>query len=254
MTSPNVRIVLVNPLYGGNVGSICRAMANTGLSELVLVAPGALDLAEARKMAVAAESILEARREVASLAEAVDDCGLVLGTTARAGLYRAHARSPREWARGILAAAETRKVALVFGRETWGLTNEEIALCTGLIQIPAAPEYPSLNLSHAVMICGYELLLAAGAYEPPTEKSPACSTSLRERMFAMWEEMLLAIGFMEPDKAQHMMLGVRRIFNRSPLTEDDVRILMGIARQTLWKARQNGTAPPAGNERTDATG
>jgi len=252
MSSPNIRIVLVNPLYGGNVGSVCRAMANTGLTELVLVAPAALDLAEARKMAVAAEAILEARREAATLAEAVADCGLVLGTTARAGLYRAHARSPREWAPGILAAAQSRKVALVFGRETWGLTNEEIALCTGLIQIPAAPEYPSLNLSHAVIICGYELLLAAGTYQPPAEKSPACDNRLRERMFAMWEEMLLAIGFMEPEKAQHMMLGVRRIFNRSPLTEDDVRILMGVARQTLWKARQDAAAPQSGNSLPDA--
>ncbi len=239
MSLGNIKVVLVGPLYGGNVGSICRAMANTGLSNLTLVAPAAtLNYAEARMMAVAADSILEARKEVATLEEAVGDCGLVMGTTARLGLYRQHARTPREWAPRILESAAANKVALVFGRENWGLTNEEIAICTNMIQIPSSEEYPSLNLAQAAMICFYELFVAAGVYEPAGEKTPECPTRTREHMFAMWREMLLAIGFMDEEKADHMMLGVRRIFCRAPLTEDDVRILMGIARQTMWKARQ----------------
>ena len=245
----NIRIVLVGPLYGGNVGSVCRAMANTGLSELTLVDPApTLDYAEARMMAVAAGDILERRQVVATLEEAVGDCGLVMGTTVRPGLYRQHVKTPREWAPDILTSASVNKVALVFGRENWGLTNEELAICTNLIQIPTSPEYPSLNLSQAVLICCYELYVASGTFEPPIEKSPECSTRTREHMFRMWREMLMEVGFMNDQKAEHMMLGVRRIFSRSPLTTDDVNILMGIARQTLWKARQVNGNPPPGHE------
>ena len=115
-TLDNIRIVLVGPLYGGNVGSICRAMANMGLSDLVLVAPApALNYAEAKMMAVAASDILEKRREVATLEEAVGDCGLVMGTTVRPGLYRQHVKPPRDWAPRILESAASNKVALVFG-------------------------------------------------------------------------------------------------------------------------------------------
>ncbi|MEI6564853.1 MAG: RNA methyltransferase [bacterium] len=235
----NVKIILVGPLYGGNVGSVCRAMANTGLSDLTLVSPAAtLDYDEAKMMAVAAHDILECRCEVSTLAEAVADCGLVMGTTVRPGLYRQHVKTPREWAPAILASASVNNVALVFGRENWGLTNEELAICTNLIQIPTSPDYPSLNLAQAVLICCYELYVASGSFEPPLEKSPECPTSTREHMFKMWRDMLMEVGFMNDEKAGHMMLGVRRIFSRSPLTTDDVNILMGIARQTLWKARQ----------------
>jgi TrmH family RNA methyltransferase len=242
----NVRIVLVNPLYGGNVGSICRAMANMGLSSLTLVAPADLNMDEARMMAVAAKDILEARRVVATLEEAVGDCGLVVGTTVRAGLYRAHARTPREWAPRILEAASAGPVALVFGRENSGLMNEEIAICTNLIQIPSSSEYPSLNLAQAVMLCAYELFVASGTFVPPEEMSPECEAATREHMFKMWREMLLEIGFMQEHKADHMMLGLRRIFGRNPLSRDDVRIMMGVAHQMLWKARHS--IPPGDAE------
>ena len=235
--------MLVGPLYGGNVGSICRAMANMGLSDLVLVAPAAsLNQAEARMMAVAADGILEGRKEVAGLEEAVGDCSLVMGTTVRPGLYRQHVRTPREWAPAILASAAASKVALVFGREDRGLTNEELAICTNLIQIPSSPGYPSLNLAQAVMICVYELFVASGTFEPTVEKSVECPTRTREHMFKMWREMLLDVGFMNDQQADHMMLGIRRIFSRSPLTVDDVNILMGIARQMEWKSRHSRPA------------
>ena len=232
----NIRIVLVGPLYGGNVGSVCRAMANMGLSDLAVAAPRNLDMDEARKMACHAHDILESRTEYESLAGAVAECGLVMGATARIGLYRQQARTPREWAPHALAASESAKVALVFGREDNGLTNEELALCTQIIQIPTTDEYSSLNLSQAVLICCYELYVALDVYEPPVEKTPEASSELRERMFSIWRETLLQIGFMEEDKAGHMMLGLRRVLSRGLLTEDDVRILMGIARQSQWAA------------------
>lgn len=235
----NIRIVLVGPLYGGNVGSICRAMANMGLSDLVLVDPAKdMNLAEARMMAVAASDILDKRRVLGTLEEAVGDCGLVMGTTVRPGLYRQHVKTPREWATAILASASVNPVALVFGRENSGLTNEELAICTNLIQIPSSLEYPSLNLAQAVMVCVYELFVASGTFELPLEKSPECPTATREHMFRMWREVLLDIGFMNDEKSDHMMLGIRRILSRAPLTTDDVNILMGIARQMAWKSRQ----------------
>ena len=236
MSLENIRIVLLSPLYGGNVGSVCRAMANTGLSDLVIAAPRSIDLKEARMMACHADGILAQRREAPDLAAAVADCGIVMGTTARGGLYRQHARSPREWAARVLEAAAAGRVALVFGPEDNGLTNDDLALCTHVMQIPSVPEYASLNVSQAVLVCCYEIFVAAGDYEPPREKSGIAPTALRERMFGMWRNMLLRVGFMEEAKADHMMLGLRRIFARGAVTVDDVNILMGIAHQAEWAA------------------
>lgn len=236
MSLENIRIVLVGPLYGGNIGSACRAMANTGMSDLAIADPQPVDLDEARMMACHATDILDDRREFKTLAEAVADCGLVMGTTVRTGLYRQHARTPREWAPKALEVARTGKVALVFGREDKGLSNEELALCTQIIRIPTTTTYSSLNVAQAVMICCYELFVASGVYEPPKEKSDEAPSALRERMFEMWNTTLLRIGFMEEDKAAHMMYGLRRILARGRLTVDDVRILMGIARQANWAA------------------
>ena len=245
MNLSSIRVVLVGPLYGGNVGSVCRAMTNMGLSDLALVDPRPLDMNEARMMACHAGHILESMGEFPDLAAAVADCGTVWGTSARMGLYRQHARTPREWAPDILAAVAKGKVALVFGREDNGLSNEELALCTHIIQIPTTEAHKSINLAQAVMICCYELYAAAGLYEPPGEKAPPAPSELRERMFEMWRETLLEIGFMEEDKADHMMMGLRRIFGRGVETLDDVNIMMGVARQSQWANRHG---PPGGSD------
>ena len=234
----NIRIVLVSPLYGGNVGSVCRAMANMGLSDLAIAAPRPLDMQEARMMACHADAILEGRTEFPDLQSALADCIAVAGTTARCGLYRQHAGTAREWAPKGLAAASRGPLALVFGPEDNGLANEDLALCTDLIQIPTSSEYSSINVAQAVLICAYELFVASSGYELPEEKSPLASSELRERMFTIWRETLLSIGFMEEDKADHMMLGLRRVLSRGAMTVDDVKICMGIARQSAWAAEQ----------------
>lgn len=232
----NVRIVLSRPIYSGNIGSVCRAMANMGLSDLALAGAGVSNMEEARRMACGAQNVLDTRLETPDLVAAIADCTLVIGATAREGLYRQHCKTPREWAPEILAAAQSGKVALVFGPEDNGLSNDEIALCTRLMRIPSSSTYISLNLSHAVMICMYELFAATDVFELPLEKSVEAVTAKKERMFALWEQVLLNIGFMEPEKAAHMMQGVRRIFTRGRLSDDDTRILMGIARQMNWYA------------------
>ncbi|MBN1557268.1 MAG: TrmJ/YjtD family RNA methyltransferase [Lentisphaerae bacterium] len=233
----HIRIVLVSPLYGGNVGSVCRAMANMGLHDLAIAAPRPLDMDEARMMACHAGHILEGRKEYGTTAEAVADRGMVVGTSARGGLYRQQAVTPREVAPGVLAAAEAGGAALVFGPENDGLGLADLALCTDIVEIPATEAVRSLNLAQAVMVCAYEIFTAAGTYVPPEEKTPPAPAALRERMFGLWRTALLEIGFMDETKADHMMLGLRRVWSRGTLTVDDVRILMGIARQMQWAAR-----------------
>lgn len=251
MTSPldNIRVVLTAPIYGGNVGSVCRAMGNMGVSDLVIAAPEPLDHDDVLRMACAAAPIYHGRRETATLRDAVEDCIRVAGTSAREGLYRSHSWTPRDAANELLQSTAHGKVALVFGRETHGLSNAELALCTDILKIPTGPAVTSLNISQAVMVCLYELFIQAGEYQAPLEPSPTATSELRERMLDIWQQALLEIGFMKPDKVMHNMLGIRRIFSRGQLSVNDVRILMGIGRQMIWSATRRdapaGTAPSA---------
>lgn len=233
----NIRVVLVNPIYSGNVGAICRCMANCGVRDLA-IAEGKhdVDKIEGRKRAMHAEPIMMARQEFDTLGEAVADCVAVVGASARHGLYRAHSKTVREWSPDIVKLASTGKVAFVFGTEDKGLNNNHLLLCTHIVQIPSHPEYSSLNLSHAVMVCLYELYVATETFEPSEEISPPAPSGQRERLLAVWREMLIDIGFMDEAKAGHMLQGVRRILTRDNLTLSDVKILMGIARQSQWNA------------------
>lgn len=237
MNLKNFRVVLVNPLYATNVGAVCRAMKNMGLNDLALVTPRCdVTTHECQQWACHANNILKKRRTFATLAEAVADCGLVAGTTARPGLYREHIRTPRDWAPRLLTATSTGRVALVFGPEDNGLSNDDLALCTQLMRIPSSARYASLNLSQAVMVVCYELFTATKRFKIPTERTPEAPNGMREQMFKMWRQSLLEIGFMDQHTADHMMLGLRRIFSRGQLSENDVRILIGIGRQTQWCA------------------
>ena len=162
MSQENIRIVMVGSLYGGNVGSACRAMANMGISSLRLVSPAAvLDWSEATKMAVHADAILGRRETFSTLAEAVADCVAVVGTTARHGLYRQTAKTPRDVASEITALSDSGPVALVFGREDKGLPEpllfEHESSCVRL-PMRADPHARSLNLSNSVAVAAYEVL------------------------------------------------------------------------------------------------
>ncbi len=237
----NIRIVLVDPKFAGNIGSICRVMMNMGITDLAIVAPSEhLDWAEARKLAYKAEPMLDSLKTFQTLEEAVADCTVVAGTSARTGLYRDHAYLPHDIAPVVLDSAAHHKAALVFGREDKGLFNDEIAVCTHIINIPSSELYRSLNLSHAVMVCCYELFLLANnpSYEPPAEVSPEANGEMRERLYTAWSTMMLETGFCEVEKLDHMMLGLRRIFSRGKLTDNDVKILLGLAKQSRWIAAE----------------
>ena len=236
----NITVVLVGTLYSGNVGSVCRAMANMGLSKLTLVAPRILDgWEEGRRLAVHATDILDARREVATLDEAVADCAAVVGTTARGGLYRVTVQPPRVLAPEILRLAAQAPVAVVFGREDQGLHNDEIARCTHLIRIPVDPRYQSLNLSQALLIVAYELYSATGTYVSPVEEAVSLATqATKHALMAKWRQAMLDIGFMDEQKADHMMQGFQRIFSRGVRTDPDASIMLGAAHQMSWAGRQ----------------
>ncbi len=236
------RVVLVSPLQGGNIGSVCRAMANMGVGELAIVAPrtGPGWEEDARMMAVHARGILDSRIVTATFEEAIADCAAVVGTTCRGGLYRQHVQTPRELAPELVRLAKDQRVALVFGREDNGLDNDEIARCTHLLRIPSAPGYVSLNLAQAAMVVLYEMYTAQGAFELPEEKSPPCQGLQRQRLLELWRSAMLSVGFMKEDKADHMMQGFQRIFSRGVKTEDDAHIMMGVARQSEWASKNPG--------------
>jgi TrmH family RNA methyltransferase len=238
MSLKNVRIVLVRPLYGGNVGSVCRAMMNMGLSDLAIVNPREeFDEDEMRMMALTAVELYEQRREFATLAEAVGDCTAVGATSARVGFYRDQSYTIKDAAPQLLEQAAVGPVALVFGPEDAGLNNDDLKIATHIVRIPSTDEYMSLNLSQAVMVCAYELFCAAGVFEPSEEISPDAPIELREIMFKSWRETLLDIGFFKEDKSEHMMMGLRRILSRGKFTVNDAKIMIGISRQSQWAAK-----------------
>jgi len=188
--------------------------------------------------AAATKAQLEARKEFKTLGEAVAGCTVVAGASARTGFYRDTAHSPREFAPIALESAKDHKIALVFGREDKGLFNEELALCTHIIQIPSSELYTSLNLSHAVTVCCYELFVTSGTFLPSEETADEADSALRERMFDTWREMMIETEFTHDQKLEHMMMGLRRIFTRGKLTVPDCKILMGLAKQSLWVTNQ----------------
>lgn len=231
----NIRIVLVGPRGSGNIGSVARAMKNMGLKDLALVGRVRTHTFWARAMAVHAEEILKKAQRFSTLREAVADCAMVVGTTCRGGLYRSHSRPPRTVASKIASAARSGKVALVFGPEDHGLSNRDLQYCQGLIMIPAHPDYPSLNVAQAVMVCLYEIFLAA-AKKVPRELIARAPADSIERLFDRMRRSLLKIGFLNPQNPNHILLALRRVLGRAGLEERDVRILNGLFRQIEWYA------------------
>ena len=246
MDAARVRFVLVEPRGAGNVGAAARALKNLGFSRLDLVAPRCDPLGdEARRMAVDARDVLERARRHPTLDEALAGAGTVVGTSRRTGKHRRP-----HWRLGALAdelarLAAAGELALVFGREDRGLTDAELDRCTHLVHLPAAADYPSYNLAQAVLLAAYELRSIeesssdAGALEPPASQEE------REAMYRHLQSALRAIGFLSRDTTEVIMRRLRRAFGRASLTHDEVRMLRGVARQTLWVARQAGLSAPA---------
>ena len=233
----NIRIVLVRPQGSGNIGSIARAMKNMGQTELAIVGKARTRSFWARAMAVHGRDILGNVKCYDTIREAIADCALVVGTTCRSGLYRKHSQTPRGLAGEIMTTANTSKVALIFGPEDHGLSNKDLEHCQLLITIPTHPDYQSLNVAQAAVICLYELYLAAlGPVEVGgIQRAPAEDI---ERLFDRMRAVLLKIGFLDSENPEHMLLAFRRILGRAGLEDKDVRIFTGLFRQMEWYTDQ----------------
>ena len=246
-----IRIVLVGTQHPGNIGSAARAMKTMGLHQLVLVAPQRFPDDDARAMAAGADDVLAEARIVATLAEAVADCRLVLGCTARSRRIALDELAPRDAALRLQAAAgEGAAVALVFGRERTGLDNDELQLCHAAVHIPANPDYSSLNLAAAVQVLAYELRLAAlaeGGDVPAgggSRREGAASHAQLEGFFAQLGETLDAIDFHKGRAPESALRKLRRIFLRCDLDTREVRLLRGVLADAQRMARLAAAAAP----------
>jgi tRNA/rRNA methyltransferase len=236
MNDPNaVSIVLVEPQNPGNVGMVCRAMKNMGLSQLRLVNPCQTDHPEALKFAVSARDLLENATRFSSLREALADSPFSVATTRRHGKYRQEIFTPEEIAAKIRGAEGVGGVALVFGREDSGLTTDEVALCRWHATIPTAGDFGSLNLAQAVLIFAYELFRVAGGTVQRQERAPAPACDL-ETLYDHMERSLLHIGFLNPQNPDHIMRTLRRIYARAELDSREVAVLRGMMAQIDWAA------------------
>jgi len=239
MDFSRIAIVLVEPREPGNVGAAARAMANMGLSRLILVNPADHLTFPAYRMALGGKEILERAKVCSSLSEALEGCGFVVGTTRRERNARTEMHTPRSAAVEITQAARKNSVAVLFGREDRGLTNDEVERCQRVVTVPTAPGNPSINLSQAVVVLAYEIFLAGGegavAAQSPPPRTLADQEKL-EGLYAHMEEVLLMIDYLHGNNPKHMMRVFREVFGRAGLSEREVQALRGIFHQVEWYA------------------
>jgi len=249
----SVNIVLVGTSHPGNIGSAARAMKNMGLDRLRLVAPERFPATEATVMAAGADDVLGRARVFPDVASAVADCGLVVGTTARSRHLPWRVVEPRQAAREIAGASATGEVAVLFGAERTGLTNEDIERCQLLLTIPSGSAYGSLNVAMAVAIVAYEILLASRGEEDAAAARgiPLASAIEMERFYEHLERVLEEIDFRDRNGDGHLMARIRRLFNRAVLDQNEMNILRGILTSVQGRRRRAGEPhpPPEGPSR-----
>jgi tRNA (cytidine32/uridine32-2'-O)-methyltransferase len=240
----NIRVVLVNTSHPGNIGGAARAMKNMGLSRLVLVDPRDFPSPEAEARASGASDVLENAQVVATLEEALVGCTVVLGTSARDRSLPWPLVDPRECGEKVIdEAGQGKQIALVFGREHAGLTNDELQRCHFHVHIPSNPDFSSLNLAAAVQVLGYEVRMAwlAGNRPPAAaaaDKTEELATSDEmERFYGHLQDTLVDIAFLDPEKPRHLMARLRRLFGRSAVNKSEMSILRGILTETQKVAR-----------------
>lgn len=229
------KIVLVETSHPGNIGAVARAMKNMMINDLCLVSPLMFPNADATARASGADDILSKAVVCDTLQEAIADCQIVLGASARDRSISWPSLTARECAeKFVIAEGEKPKVALVFGRENSGLKNHELDLCHFLLRIPCNTEYSSLNLAAAVQVVCYELFVATGQKVESSigdkDKETLATMKQMELFYQHLQQTLDDIGFLHVDKSQSIMRRLRRIFNRIALDTKELDILRGIFR------------------------
>ncbi len=254
-----VRIILVNTSHPGNIGAVARAMKNMCLQQLVLVQPQRFPDEEATSRASGADDILQSASVVSSLDEALEGCCWVVGASARMRNLPWPVAAPRDMAPMALERTRQGDVAILFGREHSGLTNEELQRCNLHVHIPSNENYSSLNIAMAVQVLCYELYVASllendsdetnidpvsGPEAADWDEPPAGAMEV-ERYILHLEETLTDIGFHDPERPRLLMARLRRLYQRANLDKMEVNILRGILTSTqkaagTWDAnRQN---------------
>jgi len=226
-----IRIVLINTTHPGNIGAAARAMKVMGLSQLHLVTPKIFPHADATARASGADDILQHARVHETLEAALANCSLVLGTSARLRSLSMPQMDVRKAAEAALDEPGGRDIAILFGREAYGLTNEEMQRCQQLVHIETNPEFGSLNLGQAVQVVAYEMRMAAvgsaGRELPPLDWEPVDAAQM-ELFFEHLEQTLLDVRFLNPDQPKRLMMRLRRLFNRARPDQNEMNILRGI--------------------------
>jgi TrmH family RNA methyltransferase len=249
----NIRIVLTRTSHPGNIGAAARAMKTMGLGQLYLVEPAVFPNSQADAMAAGSTDVLAQARVCTSLAEALTDTTLAFGVSARRRDIVSEVLTPPEASVRLLTEAQVGPVALVFGNETSGLSNEELSLCQGLVTIAANPDYSSLNLAAAVQVLSYEIRqawLGHAAWPPPA--MDAATGEEVEKFYGHLETTLADLDFLNPGSPGKLMLKLRRLFARTRLAKEEVNILRGILTAAQDAAKHDPRRPRTGHGSRDA--
>ncbi|MBN1104644.1 MAG: RNA methyltransferase [Deltaproteobacteria bacterium] len=233
----NIAVILVEPQISENIGSTARAMVNMGLKRLLVVNPKRCDLTRVLKMATGPSiDLIEEMEVFEDFLSAIGPFQYLVGTTARTGTHRPTLADPRRLARELIPISKTNRVAILFGPEDRGLSNDHLRYCHTIATIPTA-SFASLNLAQAVMVMAYEIFLASR--ETTTETVPRLANRFElEGMYAHLQGVLMKVGFINPQNPEHWMLNIRRFLSRFPLRAREVRIIRGICRQIDWYTHQ----------------
>jgi len=227
MSLNNIRIVLINTFHPGNIGAAARALKNMGLSNLYLVDPVDFPHAEATSRAAGAQDVLDGATVVDSLDDAIKDCQLVIGTSARNRTFDLPLLDAKQSANKITNEAQHGNIAILFGRESKGLLNEELSLCNFHMFIPTNPQYPVLNISQAIQIVCYEIWLAS---EQPTADIEATFPAHKDMgyFYQHLEQVLRKAHFLIPQHEGRAMQKLQRFFNRARPETEELGMLRGV--------------------------
>ena len=236
----DISIVLVETQSQGNLGAVARIMKNMGLSQLVLVDCQTEIGDESFRRSCGAEKLLENANQVTGLSNALAPFHLSIGTTSRSVRWFSAVHSPSDLTKNLVSLSSNQKVAIVFGPERTGLTNEHLKYCQWQLKIPTDSQFVSLNLAHAVAIVAYELYLGSNASKSAPKNPLKLAVKSQVEGFTQdLEKCLDEIEFLSKQNPEEVMMTLRQIFSRASLEERDVRILRGILRQWRWYAELN---------------
>jgi tRNA (cytidine32/uridine32-2'-O)-methyltransferase len=242
--SSNLRIVLVETTHPGNIGAVARAMKTMGLTALYLVHPKIFPSADCTARACGADDLLATAKVCVSLDEALQGCRLVIGSSARRRTVEWPTLDPRQAAQRLLAEADQGPVALVFGRESSGLSNTELDRCHLLAQVPTNPHFSSLNVAAAVQLFAYEVRMAALEGVQAVDHRTVAGPEELESMLGHLDSTLQDIGFMAPHQSRKLMRRLRRLFQRARPDRNEINILRGIFSSAQYLAQRLQKATP----------